>query len=242
MLAKRLIKSNDAGGGCTNTVDLYNPFPDGGGVALYQLNGDATDVSGNYNGTATNVTWGGAGKFGTSAAFNGSSSEINLNSAVLPASVFSVSMWFNLNTINRTNYLITQYVLAAGSNGRFEFAVDAANNFAIYLEGGALTFPTSVSLSANTWYNVVLIKNGASGWACYLDGQSLGTNSDTRNIYTGDNTRLGKRVSGSVLDGSLDQVRIFNRALRPYEVEALYTEEYCTPTICLLYTSPSPRD
>jgi hypothetical protein len=39
----RLIKSNDAGGGaCTNTVDLYNPFPDGGGVALYQLNGDAT--------------------------------------------------------------------------------------------------------------------------------------------------------------------------------------------------------
>ena len=33
------------------------------------------------------------------------------------------------------------------------------------------------------------------------------------------------------LDGSIDQVRIFNRALRPYEVEALYTEEYCTPTI-----------
>ena len=59
MLGKRLIKSNDAGGGgCINTVDLYNPFPDGGGVALYQLNGDATDVSGNYDGTATNVTYG----------------------------------------------------------------------------------------------------------------------------------------------------------------------------------------
>ena len=229
----RLIKSNDAGGGaCTNTVDLYNPFPDGGGVALYQLNGDATDESGNYDGTASNVTYG-TGQFGQAGVFNGSSSEINLNSAVLPSSVFSVSMWFNLNTINRTNYLITQYILAGGSNGRFEFAVDSTNNFVIYLEGGALTFTTSVSLSANTWYNVVLIKNGASGWACYLDGQSLGTNSDTRNIYTGDNTRLGKRVglSSGVLDGSLDQVRIFNRALRPYEVEALYTEEYCTPTI-----------
>lgn len=230
----RLIKSNDAGGGggCTNTVDLYNPFPDGGGVTLYQLNGDATDVSGNYDGTATNVTYG-AGQFGQAGVFNGSSSEINLNSAVLPASIFSVSMWFNLSTINRTNYLITQYILAGGSNGRFEFAVDSTNNFVIYLEGGALTFTTSVSLSANTWYNVVLIKNGASGWACYLDSQSLGTNSDTRNIYTGDNTRLGKRVglSSGVLYGSLDQVRIFNRALRPYEVEALYTEEYCTPTI-----------
>jgi len=231
MLGNKLINTN-AGGGCTNTVDLYNPFPDGGGVALYQLNGDATDVSGNYDGTASNVTYG-AGEFGQAGVFNGSNSEINLNSAVLPSSVFSVSMWFNLNTINRTNYLITQYILAGGSNGRFEFAVDSTNNFVIYLEGGALTFTTSVSLSANTWYNVVLIKNGASGWACYLDGQSLGTNSDTRNIYTGDNTRLGKRVglSSGVLDGSLDQVRIFNRALRPYEVEALYTEEYCTPTI-----------
>ena len=65
----RLIKSNDAGGGgaCTNTVDLYNPFPDGGGVALYQLNGDATDVSGNYDGTAANAITYGTGEFGQAA-------------------------------------------------------------------------------------------------------------------------------------------------------------------------------
>ena len=79
----RLIKSNDAGGGaCTNTVDLYNPFPDGGGLALYQLNGDATDVSGNYNGTATNVTYG-AGQFGQAGVFNGSTSRINIPAITL---------------------------------------------------------------------------------------------------------------------------------------------------------------
>ena len=77
MLGKRLIKSNDSGGGCTNTVDLYNPFPDGGGVALYQLNGDAADVSGNYDGTATNVTYG-AGQFGQAGVFNGSNSDVNM--------------------------------------------------------------------------------------------------------------------------------------------------------------------
>ena len=58
-----ILNKIPAAGGCTDTVDLYNPFPDGGGVALYQLNGDATDVSGNYDGTATNVTYG-AGQFG----------------------------------------------------------------------------------------------------------------------------------------------------------------------------------
>ena len=53
----RLINTKVAGGGgCTDIVDNYDPFG-GGGVALYQLNGNANDVSGNYNGTATNVTY-----------------------------------------------------------------------------------------------------------------------------------------------------------------------------------------
>ena len=63
-----ILNKIPAAGGCTDTVDLYNPFPDGGGVALYQLNGDATDVSGNYDGTATNVTYG-AGQFGQAGVF-----------------------------------------------------------------------------------------------------------------------------------------------------------------------------
>jgi hypothetical protein len=94
----RLIKSNDAGGGgCTNTVDLYNPFPDGGGVALYQLNGNATDVSGNYDGTATNVTYG-AGEFGQAGVFNGSSSFISntsISGFPLGSSERTLSFWVN---------------------------------------------------------------------------------------------------------------------------------------------------
>ncbi len=105
MLGNKLINTN-AGGGCTNTVDLYNPFPDGGGVALYQLNGDATDVSGNYDASTVNaITWGGAGEFGTSAAFNGSSSYIKAPNPLYtgsPLTDYSVSAWFKINAYGDT--------------------------------------------------------------------------------------------------------------------------------------------
>ncbi len=97
MLGNKLINTN-AGGGCTDTVDLYNPFPDGGGIALYQLNGDATDVSGNYDGTASNVTYG-AGEFGQAGVFNGSSSYINTNLSLPFNTAKTISMWFKADSL-----------------------------------------------------------------------------------------------------------------------------------------------
>ena len=104
MLGNKLINTN-AGGGCTDTVDLYNPFPDGGGVALYQLNGDATDVSGNYDGTASNVTYG-TGVFGQAGVFNGSSSIIDLPNNSFNFTTVSVSFWLKLNSITGEDYVL----------------------------------------------------------------------------------------------------------------------------------------
>ena len=92
----RLINTKAAGGGgCTDIVDNYDPFG-GDGVALYQLNGNANDVSGNYNGTATSVTYG-TGVFGQAAVFNGSTSKI-LTSLTANPNEISYSLWFNRST------------------------------------------------------------------------------------------------------------------------------------------------
>lgn len=220
----RLINTKVAGGGgCTDIVDNYDPFG-GNGVALYQLNGDATDVSGNYNGTALNVTYG-TGVFGQAGVFNGSSSSIVLPTAVIPADNFSISMWVNSNDVSTQNNLITQYVLAGGSNGRFVFIIDGSY-FQAYVESNGSGTNFNYVLSNNTWYHVTLIKSGS--WECFVNGTSVGTWSDTVNITTSYNTQLGSRVSSTdALNGKLDQVRIFNTALTPLEVEALYTEELC---------------
>jgi hypothetical protein len=242
MLAKRLIKSNDAGGGgaCTNTVDLYNPFPDGGGVALYQLNGDATDVSGNYDGTAANVTYG-AGQFGQAGVFNGSSSYIDTalnSSAVSLSSDFTISAWVNIDNFT-SSY---SQILVDGSNASwaalgFSFQVTDTGALRLNLanngSSAGVTLTSSAVLSLSTWYNVIAVIDVGNEIRLYLNGVSVANSSISSGARnTIGNWQIGRDTSGGRwFDGSIDQVRIFSRALRPYEVEALYTEEYCTPTI-----------
>ena len=92
-------------------------------------------------------------------------------------------------------------------------------------------------ISNNTWYNITAtFENTTSGaYKLYLNNSLIasGNSSQTGSIsFASTGLYLGHyNQTFSRFDGSIDQVRIFNRALRPYEVEALYTEEYCTPTI-----------
>ena len=247
MLAKRLIKSNDAGGGgCTNTVDLYNPFPDGGGVALYQLNGDATDVSGDYDGTASNVTYG-TGQFGQAGIFNGSSSEILLPSSSLfndSDTIKTLSFWVKLNTsASRVMFL---GISDPSSTARYCVFQIIGSTGAISVSARELStsnqFTSTATITPDTnWHNYVFTYDGTTR-KIYYDGQELTTteiNNGSANSsswisypnYSSTTYELGSYRNVVFSDGSIDQVRIFNRALRPYEVEALYTEEYCTPTI-----------
>ena len=242
MLSKRLIKSNNAGAGaCTNTVDLYNPFPDGGGVALYQLNGDATDVSGNYNGTASNVTYG-AGQFGQAAVFNGSSSSIDISTPPpIPATNTdcSFSCWFLNNGFN------SDYKSILGGNGadalRIIIKYVSTNTYRIEI---ARTYNNIIyygsyvntTILPSVWYHLTVTYTNNIA-KVYLNNNLIDTiNLNQSVVHNGSTSdlKLGvyrPDVSFSFWDGSIDQVRIFSRELRPYEVEALYTEEYCTPTI-----------
>ena len=215
----RLIKSNDAGGGaCTNTVDLYNPFPDGGGVALYQLNGDATDVSGNYDGTATNVTYG-AGQFGQAGVFNGSSSRITSNVGV--SVNHSISMWIKFNSIPAAQKEFLDWFDSSTGRG---LRLNTYNSNQIRFSSGTEFYYNGVT--TGVWYHLAY-----SNGNCFVNGSLVATITELTStadngLYIGSNHDV-TRFS----DCEIDQVRFFSRALRPYEVEALYTEEYCTPTI-----------
>ena len=235
MLAKRLIKSNDAGGGgaCTNTVDLYNPFPDGGGVALYQLNGDATDVSGNYDGTASNVTYS-TGVFGQAGVFNGTSSKIVVNDPVITTGDFSVSLWVKVNSAKSYSEGIISNNNETNNTG-FAFVRNYVTQKFNFFTGNGVGSVYAISndtVSLNTWYHIVLNYSGTT-LTLYVNGAAQTTTGTATLANSNLDLILGtySHIQTRFLDGSIDQVRVFSRALRPYEVEALYTEEYCTPTI-----------
>ena len=195
-------------------------------IAYYKMS-DATDQFGNYNGTATNVNFNTEGKFGFAGAFNGGASYLNLNSAVLPASVFSVSMWINLNSLS-TGWLFSQYT--GSVTGRFVFNVTSTGGFQINVSSTNSLSTTNIPvITTNNWHHVVVVKDGSNGWTLYADGASHSTWNNTANIITNQNTILGGDdvVTSPNMVGKIDQVRIYDSALSAANVTTLYNEIEC---------------
>ena len=236
----RLINTKVAGGGggCTDIVDNYDPFG-GNGVALYQLNGNANDVSGNYNGTPTNVTYG-TGVFGQAGVFNGSSKiqtpinttnfVSNLNDRTVD---FSISLWINPSVIPASGedlvFYIGNYNVYSPQYHTIQLQLkDGSLRFSIY-EGVTEHIISTSSLSVGNWYNVVCIRESAV-MKLYINNSFIGQTTQTNNssISASATLQFGDVYSaGAYYNGLLDQVRFFTRALTPLEVEALYTEELC---------------
>jgi len=205
-------------------VEYEGPNPNS--VAYYKMS-DATDQLGNYNGTATDVNFNTEGKFGFAGAFNGGASYLNLNSAVLPASVFSVSMWINLNSLS-TGWLFSQYT--GGVTGRFIFNVTSTGGFQINVSSTNSLSTTNIPvITTNNWHHVVVVKDGSNGWILYADGASHSTWNSTENIITNQNTILGgdDSVTSSNMVGKIDQIRIYDSAISAENVTALYEEIEC---------------
>jgi hypothetical protein len=233
----RLINTKVAGGGgCTDIVDNYDPFG-GGGLALYQLNGNANDVSGNYNGTDSNVTWGGAGVFGTSGAFNGSSSYIE-NSNIpneICKGYYTVNVWAYIPSSQPFASVVH---FQDDNNGHLPVLNIAANNSNWYIDvrsnSSAILTSTNVPIAFNSW-NMITVVLHSGGGKFYLNGVEEASASFSPVFTTNTSCKfsLGRTNQGWIsgiynyLNGSIDQVRIFNTALTPLEVEALYTEELC---------------
>ena len=106
----------DGGGGAGGLITSYNnsstttntlSFPSGKtAIATYMLNGNATDVSGTYSGTANSYVSYNTGKYGGAATFDGASSYINIPSGIYSAITgpFTLSAW--VNTTSSGSYKI----------------------------------------------------------------------------------------------------------------------------------------
>ena len=207
-----------------------NFFNDDSTVATYKLDGDAGDDSGNgNNGTASNVTYA-AGKFDKAAVFNGSSSYIDLGSTIdnplRTASAFGTSFWFNANSYGSDSVilkLLNDIYIFIYLNASNQLECRVSNS-----SGVQSIITTAVSL--NTWYHVVWTGDSTNGVTLYLNGSSIGNTSWNGTFYTYTNTNYKFNYLGYNGDnagwynGSIDQVRIFDRALDSGEVTQLYNE------------------
>jgi hypothetical protein len=209
-------------------------------VAYYKMS-DATDETGSYDGTPTNVDFNVEGKFGNAGSFSGSGSYIDTNYTLPASSTCSVSAWFKTSATNIQQFVLADFdSVGSASSVRFTLGFTAANNWYFSLGNGSSNW-SSYTINAlpyrdGNWHNIVTVWNGTSV-KLYADGNttpivdltssfSFGT-AGTSPLIIG---RAGG-YSGNYWNGLIDNIRIFNKAITEEDVETLYNEVYCQPTI-----------
>ena len=242
MLSKRLINSNDAaaGGACTtNTLQILG---DTSCVAYYKMS-DASDESGNYNGTPTGVNFNVQGKYGNAGVFPNSTSKINIpNNFGAESETVSYSLWFKTSSANGS-YMFAK---RAGNN-TFHIRIDSSsfsptgkicvNNWAGTAQPENNAQSTAGGYNDNAWHHFVFTYDGnqTTKTKCFIDGVYDSGMDWTYNLMTQSATNgnnIGNYdLNGANFSGSIDQIRIFNKTLSSSEVTTLYNEVYCVPTI-----------
>jgi len=218
--------------------DEVDIFGDNSGVALYQLNWDGSDMSGNYDGVATNVSFVN-GKIDSAGSFNGISSVVKdipngITSSLKSNNAFTYSFWIKFNSLS--NQSIIQFFNDVTSSVSFN-----GTNFTAYIYNSSVTqieIINNATVTTGVWYNVVF-KGDSNGVFLYVNNNTPATASwnGAWFIYTNATYKynaIGARQNSGgftdYVDGDIDQVRIFNTAITPSQVTTLYDEVACVKT------------
>lgn len=186
---------------------------------------NATDSSTNAN-TFTSIsgpTWT-TGQIGGAMDFDGTDDAIVKSSLGLFTNTFTVSLWAKMNTSVGNDYI---FDYRAGTS-LVAFRSNSILND-IYIRDASSNVPSGGNVSPgflydDTWHMYTITADGANVRA-FRDGVQQGVaRTWTNSISTGSVLGLGAANGGltDFFQGSLDEVRIYNRALSADEVAQLY--------------------
>lgn len=226
MINKKLINVGAEAACLTDSLNVFGAEDSySSNVAVYRFESNANDETGNYNGTATNVTYS-TGNFGNAAEFNGSSSAIVVPNNILTTNDHSVSMWFNLDDTNGI-----QTVVEFDYENRILFRAVSTDSNLAYV-GNSGYFNHGITFSAGQWYHLVITFSAGNPFKIYVDGVLSYTGGNTNILAQNNDNIIGASNSSGAngVDGKIDQVRFFTKELSASEVETLYNETVATTT------------
>ncbi|TAN34011.1 LamG domain-containing protein [Patescibacteria group bacterium] len=169
-----------------------------------------------------------AGKIKEAVNLNGSSQFLQAPGASFNFGTgnFTLSAWIKASTWNTISLILDKYNNGGASEMGFIFDtrnLGAGQKLLFYVGSGGIDVTGTTTLNANTWYHVAAVRNGDNAYV-YVNGAQDGTASGlaARNAASSKNLQIGVENGGSYFPGSLDDVRVYNRALSAAEVKQLY--------------------
>lgn len=199
-------------------------------VAYWKLDessGDAADATGNgYTLTNTSTTYS-AAKINNGADFDGTNSKLSRTISNNLSGSFTISAWVKID-VTGADHLIAVSEVSSYSNYWLFFGINGSQKLYANLYDGTNNpyIVTTTTFSTGTWYHVVFIRDtAADNIRIYINGSSAASavTDTTTSVPTYGDFNLGKRTYfASKLDGSLDEVGIWSRALSAGEISQLY--------------------
>jgi hypothetical protein len=186
----------------------------------------AVDVSGRGNhGTLTNMDaatdW--VASNGMALDFDGSNDRVEANALRYSALPLTIACWVKPNTVSGVQMLASHYG-AEGNRAWYLALINNAVRILVSPDGTAIPYGQGGTVTTD-WTHVVGVI-GASAFQIYLNGNAVSTTltgsyptsifNSTANVIFAD-----RATTDTPLNGQLDDVRIYNRALTPPEIRQL---------------------
>jgi hypothetical protein len=232
------VKSRDAGGQLTTSGDsFFTTLPDINTslIAYWTFNEGsgttAADSSGNGNtGTLNGATWS-AGIINFAVALDGVSNFVSAaHASALNAYPLTVSGWVRTSATTGTRGIVNKYV--PGSSNGYRVFMSDGSLCAEYLRDGTsfvsdgTSCPLAASGYADGQWHLVTFTVDATGGRLYVDGvqrTSLGWTGTSGGPTTTQQITIGDDGgSGGFFAGTVDDLKIYTRALSAAEVSAVY--------------------
>ncbi len=220
---------------------LNAQVPMNGLVGYWPFNSNANDESGNNNNGTVNgaiLTTDRFGNVNSAYSFNGTNSYIDVpNSTSLDITdSITLSAWVYITDYSKCRDFIGKTYTSSPSTEPYSLYGNTAGKLVISSNNAAGFGNYRISASTiplNQWVYVSGTITG-SEYRVYINGQDAGNSSEfTTNAFDGTNTHsvvFGKFRNSYYLSGSIDDIRIYNRALNPSEITELYLENTCSDT------------
>jgi len=193
---------------------------------------DVVDSSGNGNtGTVKDDATVVAGKFGNGGSFDGDGDYVSVTdvASLDITDELTLSVWIKQDTAQEQAFLGKWDYSANQRSYNMEFYSANAFRFALSSDGNwdadnSLTYATG--FTTDVWYHMVCTYDGST-MRVYKDGAEVANKDRSISIHSGSAAAtiaasLSNGVAAQHFDGSIDEVRIYNRALSEKEVRDLY--------------------
>jgi hypothetical protein len=205
------------------------------GLASYwAFNGNGNDAVGGRNLRIMGGLGFGGGVFGQGLNFTNNAAFISdrtVSDAAfdLSAGDFSLQIWVNFSGASTAQQLLVER--GGGAEG-WMFSRLADGSLEWRGTPSAVLTTTSITVSSGVWHHLVVRRRGTS-FALYYDGASVASATTATPITaTREALCVGRRYNGAFpLDGRVDELAIWSRALTDAEITGIYNARAGRPVI-----------